>query len=104
MNWQEKEKHDLRERMKTHSYEKDGVLYWKSNDHVIPPFVYKDADIPCPNNQQIAYQKQSNKFVAEYREARKNYVPSEEEMFEMRAAFGPGETVVDIITGQKFRT
>jgi hypothetical protein len=27
--------------------------------------------------------------------------PAEEELFEMRAAFGPGETVVDLITGAK---
>ena len=29
--------------------------------------------------------------------------PSEEEMFEMRAAFGTGTTVVDIFTGKKIR-
>jgi hypothetical protein len=27
-----------------------------------------------------------------------------EEAFEMRAAFGPGETVVDIVTGERFYT
>jgi len=38
-------------------------------------------------------------FLEEYR---KNYEgPTEEEKAEMRAAFGEGETVVDIITGQR---
>lgn len=41
--------------------------------------------------------------IAEYRKARENYVPSAEEMFEMQAAFGPGATVVDVITGQRFQ-
>ena len=36
-------------------------------------------------------------FTAEYK---KNYTgPSEEEIAEMRAAFGPGQTIVNIITG-----
>ena len=30
------------------------------------------------------------KWIDEYREARKNYEPSAEEIFEMTAAFGPG--------------
>lgn len=47
--------------------------------------------------------KDIQKVLAEYREARKNHVPSAEEMFEMQAAFGEGSTVVDIITGQVFR-
>lgn len=42
-------------------------------------------------------------FLAEYREARKNHTPSEEELFEMRAAFGEGSTVVDVITGQVYK-
>lgn len=49
-------------------------------------------------------EKDIQKVLAEYREARKNHTPSAEEMFEMRAAFGPGAEVVDIITGQVYRT
>ena len=47
--------------------------------------------------------KSIEKVLAEYREARKNHVPSAEEMYEMRAAFGEGSTVVDIITGQVYK-
>ena len=50
----------------------------------------------------MSEQKKSNaEWIAEYREARKNYEPSAEEIFEMVAAFGPGAEVVDAITGQK---
>lgn len=38
-------------------------------------------------------------FLAEYRARSKS--PSAEELVEMRAAFGPGATVTDVITGEK---
>ena len=41
------------------------------------------------------------KSIAQYREARKNYRRSEEEMYEMRAAFGTGTTVIDLLTGEE---
>ena len=35
---------------------------------------------------------------------RRNYTgPSEEELFEMRAAFGTDTTVVDVLTGKKIK-
>lgn len=48
---------------------------------------------------RAARQAETAAFLEEYR---KNYEgPTEEERAEMRAAFGEGETVVDIITGQR---
>ena len=48
---------------------------------------------------RAARQAETAAFLEEYR---KNYEgPTEEEKAEMRAAFGEGETVVDIITGQR---
>ena len=48
---------------------------------------------------RAARQAENEAFLEEYR---KNYEgPTEEERAEMRAAFGEGETVVDIITGQR---
>ena len=38
--------------------------------------------------------------IERYREARRNYEPSPEEIYEMVAAFGPGAEVTDILTGQ----
>jgi hypothetical protein len=39
-------------------------------------------------------------LIAAYRAAQPAQ-PSAEEMYEMRAAFGPGETVVDVLTGRR---
>ena len=48
---------------------------------------------------RAAREAETAAFLEEYR---KNYQgPTEEEKIEMRAAFGEGETVVDIITGER---
>jgi len=44
-----------------------------------------------------------DKFLSEYRKANTGPV-SAEQRAEMRAAFGPGQTVVNIITGRRTRT
>jgi hypothetical protein len=96
----------LRESLRTETFEgPDGELRWKSNPtSVIALDVFRDAYVTPPVSQQAAYDKHLGWFLAAYREARKNYVPSAEERYEMRAAFGPGEEVVDVITGQRFTT
>jgi hypothetical protein len=43
-------------------------------------------------------------FLDAYRERMANHVPSDEERFEMRAAFGEGVEVVNVITGKVTRT
>jgi hypothetical protein len=94
----------LRESLEKDTYEKDEILYWVSNDQVVPLRVFIDAGARAPAGQGEAEEQALAAFAKQYKEARKNYKPSGEQMFEMRAAFGPGETVVDIITGQEFRT
>lgn len=47
--------------------------------------------------------EKDKKALEDYRERMKNHVYSAEEMFEMRAAFGEGETVVNVITGEKIQ-
>jgi hypothetical protein len=98
--------------MKTEVYQDaKGVYRWKSNDQV-PPFEAHEYgargffEMPGFDykKQREAREADTTTFLAEYRERMKNYVPSGEEMFEMRAAFGPGEEVVNVITGQRFRT
>jgi len=48
----------------------------------------------------------TEKSIAEYIQAQKNRSAEQiaEERFEARAAYGPGETVVNIITGEKYTT
>jgi hypothetical protein len=46
-------------------------------------------------------QKQQEERIAEYVKQQQNKEYSEEELFEMRAAYGKGATVVNVITGKK---
>ena len=48
------------------------------------------------SNQTTNIEKFINEYHSRHRE------PSHEELFEMRAAFGEGTTVVDVISGQIF--
>lgn len=73
----------------------DDVLQELVNDGVI-------------TTEQMSLSSQQKKveqaeFLAQYIKARQKRGYSDEEMFEMRAAFGPGETVVDVFTGQTIR-
>lgn len=83
---------------------RSGVLYWRANGAVVPPHVYKDAELDCPAAQRTAYEKQERAFIAEYRRVQGKRKPSAEEMHEMRAAFGPGKTLVNVLTGRRTRT
>lgn len=83
---------------------REGVRYWRISDgteRVLPPFVYKDAYVECPPEQVRAYEAESAKSLAAYRKSMENHRYSDEEMFEMRAAFGPGTTVVNVLTGKR---
>jgi len=83
------------------AYTVDGVRFWKSNDAVIPTFVYKDAGVTPSAAQVAAYEADRDAFLDEYR---KNPPPvTDEQRAEMRAAFGPGTEVVNVITGRKTR-
>lgn len=83
----------------------EGVYRWKSNDRV--PFDDMlqtwGLSIETIGKCQVARDKDNSEFLAGYRERMKDYVPSDEEMFEMRSAFGEGETVVNVITGQEIK-
>jgi hypothetical protein len=48
-----------------------------------------------------AHDADTKKLLAEYRANPPQ--PSPEQLAEMRAAFGPGETVVNVITGEEYR-
>ena len=54
----------------------------------------------------VAREIHTTKFLEEYRTAQLNRTAEQiaEERFEARAAMGPGETVVNIITGERFTT
>jgi hypothetical protein len=104
----EAEKERLQAQLKTETYEKNGALYWSvgctwspPEDRPVPMDVFRDAGVEPPAGQQAAVTAHTDANLAAYRKAMENHVPSAEEMFEMRAAFGPGATVVNVITGKE---
>lgn len=75
--------------------------HWVSNPRsFIPVEVCGEYGIPCDLSVQAAAREaEIDAFVAEYR--RQDAEPDAEQLCEMRAAFGPGATVVNVITGRK---
>ncbi len=102
--WDWKRITECRERIATESsYDADGVIRWDMGN-ILPPFVIEtDAKMTCPESQRIAYQIDLDRTLATYRLDREENGYSDEELFEMRAAFGDGETVVDVITGETIK-
>ena len=92
------------------AYVKDGVVYWKSNDR--SPFEdmltdFSEAGFITDVNVILSVQakkEQDRAAIADYIKAQANRSEEQiaEERFEARAAFGPGEKVVNIFTGETF--
>lgn len=86
----------------------DEVLRWNESGNVVPLDVMEEC-YTLPVNadaHKAARDAELAEVVARYRDWRANMTDEEraEEAFEMLAAFGPGETVVDIVTGETFET
>lgn len=84
-----------------------GVGRWASNGHVIPEEcavmfavlgLAPELDVDATAE---ARDVETAKFLRAYRENPPQ--PDAEQLAEMRAAFGPGATVVDVVTGQRTR-
>lgn len=80
-----------------------GIWYWRSNGHVIPDSVWREAGLDAPDGQAEARAADVARDLARYRETMRNHVPDAEELYEMRAAFGEGAEVVNVITGKVTR-
>ena len=85
----------------------DGVVRWTSNNRVMPKdcreilshTVYRD--LYSEDASRAAEEAETAAFLEAYRKSYKG--PGEEEKAEMRAAFGTGATVVNVITGERIR-
>jgi hypothetical protein len=97
----------LRQKFYDDAYLSNGVPHWKSNGLIPPKDILEFwAYFSLPFNfeqAEIARELETDRFLAEYRARMANHVPSGEELYEMRAAFGTGVTIVNAITGQKTR-
>ena len=88
------------------AYSLDGGRTWKwaSNGRYCPVDACQDMGIPADlAAQEKARHHQVACFLARYRREQANRQPSGEQLAEMRAAFGPGTTVVNVITGRRTR-
>ena len=85
--------------------DENGAAFWVSSNNYLPEdcaemLSFTDFIFDIQATAE-ARDKQTNEFLEEYR---KNYKgPSEEEKAEMRAAFGEGAEIVDVITGKTIR-
>lgn len=83
----------------------DGVVRWTSNDRVPPSDIlefWHHIGKKFDYEKSLKVQEEENAaFLENYRKQMENYVPSQEERYEMEAAFGKGATVVNVLTGKK---
>lgn len=93
----------------------DGACGWLFDSGEFRPLMsdamqeLKDAglvDQQTVTRTSVARDIHTTAFLKEYTVAQKNRSAEQirEERFEARAAFGPGETVVNVITGEKYTT
>ena len=83
----------------------NGAAFWNSNGNYLPADcaeILSHTDFPFSLEETAkAREAQTAMQLEAYR---KSYTgPSEEERAEMRAAFGTGSTVVNVITGERIR-
>lgn len=84
--------------------DQNGIVRWNSNGRVPPADILALwAHVGKPFNLELSNETRDVELslsLADYRERQQDVLPSAEEMFEMRAAFGEGAEVVNIITGK----
>lgn len=95
-----------RTELSTFVIDKNGVPRWPKVNRVIPADIIKEYFIDQlsyfnKENSDRARDRETRAAVAAYKLAMAGHQPSDEELFEMRAAFGRGSKVVNIITGRQ---
>lgn len=94
----------MADKFDTDAYVKNGVVRWKSNDQVPPDDIlelWEHCGKPFDCELSKVYSRDETAQALEaYRQRMANHTYTDEEKAEMRTAFGPGATVVDVITGQ----
>lgn len=97
----------LEKKFETDAYVKEGIVRWKSNDRV-PPLEEMEfwafLEKPFDFDRSLSVQKEeTKKSLEEYRMREQNRQLSDEERYEMTAAFGKGATIVNVLTGTTFK-
>ena len=82
----------------------NGAAFWNSNGNYLPAdAAEKLSHTDFPFSQEETAKARKAQTAAQLEAYRQNHKTGAEEIEEMRAAFGPGATVVDIITGERIR-
>jgi hypothetical protein len=85
---------------------KDGALHWQFEDGTLralsPEMQFRDAYITPPARQQAVYDAELKATLRHMRTQRRALPP--DARFEMRAAFGPGVKVQNVLTGETWET
>lgn len=90
-----------------------GVLRYHSNDNVPPFGILEIAGIsgPLMERCEAARERDNSEFVRQYREQQERFETEPEYAdaraerdYEIRAAFGEGEEVVNVFTGRRYTT
>lgn len=86
--------------------EEDGAAKWTSSGNYLPEdvvekLVFGGADFFSPEATAVKRDYQDKAFLEEYRS--RKHTHTAEELSEMRAAFGEGTTVVDVLSGEKYK-
>lgn len=85
--------------------DQDGALKWNSNGRFVPDDVCEKLEFAGYDfdRQMTALKrdKQIDESLMRHREVMKNHKISDEEMLEMRNAFGSGTKVVNVLTGEE---
>jgi hypothetical protein len=88
------------------TYMDNNVIRWVSNDTVPPKDILAELCVAGYITSETLYDsittknKEDDAFLEQYIANRRKYGYSDEEKFEMQAAFA-GETVIDIFTGEE---
>lgn len=83
---------------------------WKASDNCVPNDVMRIAyafgivSYPAVEVTAATRAEDTRQFVAQYRAAQAEQPIGAEQRVEARAAFGPGATVVDVISGRTYTT
>ena len=85
--------------------DENGAISWRSNGRYLPDDYCEKLEFAgYPFSREATKAAREAQVSQELAEYRRNYCgPSAAEMDEMRAAFGEGTTVVNVLTGQKVR-
>lgn len=87
----------------------NNIVRWKTNDRIpfddmLQSFYEADLITLCQlHNSNIVRENETKVFLENYRKQMENHVPDAEELFDMKAAFGEGTTVVNVFTGKRIQ-